>query len=72
MGMTLTEFKKFADENNIVPVSTEIYSKMISDSVKYAKIKQIVNSNPVYIHHTDMDAYKLNSIRGVVEDGNHD
>jgi len=42
MGMTLTEFKKFADENNIVPVSSEIYSKMINDSFKYDKIKQIL------------------------------
>lgn len=40
--MTLTEFKRFADENNIVPVSTEIYSQMISDSVKYAKMKEIL------------------------------
>ena len=38
--MTLTEFKRFADENNIVPISTEIYSQMISDSVKYAKMKE--------------------------------
>jgi len=37
--MTLAEFKRFADENNIVPVSTEIYSKMIEDSVNYAKLK---------------------------------
>lgn len=67
--MTLTEFRRFADENDIVPVSKEIYSKMISDSIKYAKVKQIVNSNPDYIHHTDMDTYKVNSIREVVEDG---
>ena len=40
--MTLTEFKRFADENNIVPVSTEIYSQMISDSVKYAKMKEVL------------------------------
>lgn len=40
--MTLTEFKRFADENNIVPVSKEIYSQMISDSVKYAKIKEVL------------------------------
>jgi len=37
--MTIAEFKRFADENNIVPVSTEIYSKMIEDSVNYAKLK---------------------------------
>lgn len=37
---------------------------------KYQKIEQIVNSNPDYIHHTDMDTYKLNSIREVLEDGN--
>lgn len=36
---------------------------------KYQKIEQIVNSNPDYIHHTDMDTYKLNSIREVLEDG---
>ena len=40
--MTLTEFKRFAAENNIVPVSTEIYSQMISDSVKYAKMKEVL------------------------------
>lgn len=40
--MTLTEFKRFADENNIVPISTEIYSQMISDSVKYAKMKEVL------------------------------
>lgn len=39
---------------------------------KYQKIQEIVNSNPDYIHHTDMDTYKLNSIRKVVEDGNND
>lgn len=38
---------------------------------KYQKIEQIVNSNPDYIHPTDMDTYKLNSIREVVEDGNN-
>lgn len=41
--MTLTEFKRFADENNIVPVSKEIYSQMISDSVKYTKIKEVLD-----------------------------
>lgn len=40
--MTLKEFKRFADENNIVPISTEIYSQMISDSVKYAKMKEVL------------------------------
>lgn len=40
--MTLTEFERFADENNIVPVSTEIYSQMISNSVKYAKMKKVL------------------------------
>lgn len=39
---------------------------------KYQKIEQIVNSNPDYIHHTDMDTYKLNSIREVIEDGKTD
>ena len=40
--MTFTEFKRFADENNIVPVSTEIYSKMITDSVMLAKHKGVL------------------------------
>lgn len=40
--MTLTEFKRFANENNIVPVPTEIYSQMISNSVKYAKMKKVL------------------------------
>lgn len=40
--MTLTEFERFANENNIVPVSTKIYSQMISDSVKYAKMKEVL------------------------------
>ena len=40
--MTYTEFKRFADENNIVPVSTEIYSQMITDSVKHAKMKEVL------------------------------
>ena len=34
---------------------------------KYKKIEQIVNSNPDYIHNTDMNTYKLNSIREVIE-----
>ena len=37
---------------------------------KYQKIMGIINSNPEYIHHTDMDTYKVNSIREVIEDGN--
>jgi len=40
--MTFTEFKRFADENNIIPVSTEIYSKMITDSVMLAKYKGVL------------------------------
>ena len=40
--MTLTEFKRFANENNIVPVPTEIYSQMISNSVKYSKMKKVL------------------------------
>lgn len=40
--MTLEEFKRFADENNIVPVSTEIYSKMITDIVMLAKYKGVL------------------------------
>ena len=40
----------------------------IDTMLKYQKIEQIVNSNPDYIHHTDIDTYKLNSIREVIED----
>ena len=42
--------------------------KLIEVAKKYQKIEQIVNSNPDYIHHTDIDTYKLNSIREVIED----
>ena len=63
--MTFTEFKRFADENNIVPVSTEIYSKMITDSVMLAKykgalqeirqeIEQMRNANPSYWNTCDV------------------
>lgn len=49
------------------------FYKEIADTMrKYQKIEQIVNSNPDYIHHTDMDTYKLNSIREVLEDGKID
>lgn len=47
-------------------------NKLIEVAKKYQKIEQIVNSNPDYIHHTDMGTYKLNSIREVLEDGNDD
>ena len=39
---------------------------------KLQKIMGIINSNPEYIHHTDMDTYKVNSIREVLEDGDVD
>lgn len=40
--MTLSEFEQYAKEHGIVPVSTDIYQKMISDSVMLAKRKEIL------------------------------
>jgi hypothetical protein len=40
--MTLSEFEKYAKEHGIVPVSTDIYQKMISDSVMLAKRKEVL------------------------------
>jgi hypothetical protein len=40
--MTLSEFEKYAKEHGIVPVSTDIYQKMISDSVMLAKYKEVL------------------------------
>ena len=40
--MTLSEFEQYAHEHNIVPVSADIYQKMISDSVMLAKYKEVL------------------------------
>lgn len=40
--MTLSEFEQYAKEHGIVPVSTDIYQKMISDSVMLAKRKEVL------------------------------
>ena len=40
--MTLSEFEKYAKEHGIVPVSINIYQKMISDSVMLAKRKEVL------------------------------
>ena len=40
--MTLSEFEKYAKEHGIVPVSTDIYQKMISDSVMLSKRKEVL------------------------------
>lgn len=40
--MTLSEFEQYAKEHGIVPVSTDIYKKMISDSVILSKHKEVL------------------------------
>lgn len=41
-GMKLSEFEQYAKEHGIVPVSINIYQKMISDSVMLAKRKEVL------------------------------
>lgn len=69
--MTLTEFKRFADENNIVPVSKEIYSQMISDSVKYAKIKEVLQEIrqeiDKYLYNNDFGTEYRNDIQRIID-----
>lgn len=40
--MKLSEFEPYAKEHGIVPVSINIYQKMISDSVMLAKRKEVL------------------------------
>ena len=40
--MTLSEYEQYAKEHDIVPVSADIYQKMISDSVMLAKYKEVL------------------------------
>lgn len=40
--MKLSEFEQYAKEHGIVPVSINIYQKMISDSVMLAKRKEVL------------------------------
>lgn len=40
--MTLSEFEKYAKDHGIVPVSINLYQKMISDSVMLAKRKEVL------------------------------
>ena len=66
--MTLKEFKRFADENNIVPVPTEIYSQMISNSVKYAKMKKVLQEIRQEIaDRYENDGLYFNSLKFVLE-----
>lgn len=55
------------EESDIEQTNVEAVKTALDTMRKYQKIEQIVNSNPDYIHHTDMDTYKLNSIREVIE-----
>lgn len=76
--MSIDEAIRRIDEHNYIHQRKEPRAVHITEALdiaisimrKYQKIQEIVNSNPDYIHHTDMDAYKVNSIKEVLKDGN--
>ena len=59
-------------EDDTYVLGNETIDFAIDTMRKYQKIEEIVNSDPEYIHHTDMNTYKVNSIREVVKDGKID
>ena len=46
--MTLEEFTNFASKNNMVVIPTDIYSKMVDDTVTLAKYKKELEQCDVY------------------------
>lgn len=75
MGMTIEDCIKellINKEDDTYVLGNETIDFAIDTMRKYQKIEEIVNSNPEYIHHTDMNTYKVNSIREVVKDGKTD
>ena len=82
MGMTIDEhigvIEDLKSTMNVCmpePEKTEICTSLsaaIDTMRKYRRIEQIVNNNPDYVHHTDLNTYKVNSIKEVIKDGKID